>query len=103
MSEEFDLNEALSRCGGDADLLRELIDMFQTEIPGWMGALEKGIADGQRRADPAHRAHRQGGRRHLRLDEGLGRGAGGGEDRQGGPPGRGRPGVGTHEDRHRAG
>jgi two-component system sensor histidine kinase/response regulator len=46
MSEEFDLNEALSRCGGDADLLRELIDMFEVEIPGWMASLEKGIATG---------------------------------------------------------
>ena len=43
MAQEFDLKEAMERCGGDADLLRELIDMFQTEIPGWMSALERGI------------------------------------------------------------
>ena len=46
MSEEFDLNEAMSRCGGDADLLRELIDMFGAEIPGWMRSLERGIQIG---------------------------------------------------------
>ncbi len=53
MSEEFDLNEAMGRCGGDADLLRELIDMFMTEIPGWMNTLERGVQTGN--ADVVHR------------------------------------------------
>ena len=54
MSEEFDLKEALGRCGGDADLLRELIDMFLAEIPGWMNTLEQGIQKGN--ADVVHRS-----------------------------------------------
>jgi two-component system sensor histidine kinase/response regulator len=46
---DFDRAAALGRCGDDAQLLRELIDIFLGEIPGWMAglaaALESGNAD----------------------------------------------------------
>jgi HPt (histidine-containing phosphotransfer) domain-containing protein len=46
MGQEFDRVAALERCGDDAVLLRELIDMFLVEVPAWMGHLEKAIAAG---------------------------------------------------------
>jgi PAS domain S-box-containing protein len=46
VAEDFDRAAALERCGGDAPLLRELIDMFLTEIPSWMAALGEGLRQG---------------------------------------------------------
>jgi PAS domain S-box-containing protein len=44
--EDFDRAAALERCGDDPGLLRELIDMFLAEIPGWMASLEQGLKAG---------------------------------------------------------
>ncbi len=48
MADEFDLKASMGRCGGDAELLRELIDMFLEQIDDWMrdlgAALEAGDA-----------------------------------------------------------
>src|SRR5262249_9666967 len=44
MGGEFDRAAALERCGEDAALLRELIDMFLVEVPRWMGNMERAIA-----------------------------------------------------------
>jgi PAS domain S-box-containing protein len=46
VAEDFDRAAALERCGDDAELLRELIDMFLGEIPGWMAALAAAVRDG---------------------------------------------------------
>ena len=46
VAEDFNRAVALERCGDDAELLRELIDMFLKEIPGWMAALGAGLAAG---------------------------------------------------------
>jgi len=44
--DEFDRAAALERCGDDAELLRELVDMFLTAIPGWMQELEAAVRSG---------------------------------------------------------
>src|SRR5262249_38549834 len=46
MVADFDRAAALERCGDDADLLRELIDMFLTEIRVWMFDLGKAVESG---------------------------------------------------------
>jgi HPt (histidine-containing phosphotransfer) domain-containing protein len=46
MPEDFDRTAALEHCGGDAQLLGELISMFLVEIPGWMANLSEGLASG---------------------------------------------------------
>ncbi len=46
VAEDFDREAALERCGKDAELLRELIDMFLVEIPGWMASLGEGLTAG---------------------------------------------------------
>jgi CheY-like chemotaxis protein/HPt (histidine-containing phosphotransfer) domain-containing protein len=43
---DFDRAAALERCGEDPGLLRELIDMFLSEIPGWMAALDQALRAG---------------------------------------------------------
>src|SRR5262249_51425236 len=43
MSEEFDPVAALERCGNDPQLLRELIDIFLAQIPGWMSDLGQAV------------------------------------------------------------
>jgi len=42
----FDQKTALERTGGDPDLLHELVTVFLTELPGWMGALEGAVKGG---------------------------------------------------------
>jgi PAS domain S-box-containing protein len=44
MAEEWDRGAALERCGEDPLLLRELIDMFLEEAPGWMASLGQAVA-----------------------------------------------------------
>jgi HPt (histidine-containing phosphotransfer) domain-containing protein len=46
MAADFDRAAALARCGDDAQLLRELIDMFLTEIRVWMFDLGKAVEAG---------------------------------------------------------
>jgi HPt (histidine-containing phosphotransfer) domain-containing protein len=46
MAADFDRAAALERCGDDAGLLRELIDMFLTEIRVWMFDLGRAVAAG---------------------------------------------------------
>jgi PAS domain S-box-containing protein len=46
VAEDFDRAAALVRCGEDAGLLRELIDIFLAEIPGWMAALDEALKAG---------------------------------------------------------
>jgi PAS domain S-box-containing protein len=46
MIEDFDRAAALEHCGGDPQLLSELIAMFLVEIPGWMGNLSEGLSAG---------------------------------------------------------
>jgi PAS domain S-box-containing protein len=46
MPDEFDREAALERVGGDRALLRELIDMFQAEVPGWLAGLNEAIERG---------------------------------------------------------
>lgn len=46
MQEEFDKAAALDRCGDDAGLLCELIDMFFTEVIVWMRDLKKAVEAG---------------------------------------------------------
>jgi PAS domain S-box-containing protein len=43
---DFDHAAALEHCGGDAQLLGELISMFLVEIPGWMAHLSAGLSTG---------------------------------------------------------
>jgi PAS domain S-box-containing protein len=45
-SGDFDREEALGRVGGEADLLRELAEMFLAESPGWMAAIAAALAAG---------------------------------------------------------
>jgi CheY-like chemotaxis protein/HPt (histidine-containing phosphotransfer) domain-containing protein len=45
--EDFDRAAALERCGEDPGLLRELIDMFLAEIPGWMATLDRAVRAGE--------------------------------------------------------
>jgi PAS domain S-box-containing protein len=46
VAEDFDRAVALERCGNDGQLLRELIDMFLSEIPGWMATLGQSLSEG---------------------------------------------------------
>ena len=46
MAPDFDRTAALERCGSDAQLLRELIDMFLTEIRVWMFDLGRAVEAG---------------------------------------------------------
>ncbi len=46
VAEDFDRNAALEHCGGDEQLLGELVAMFLVEIPGWMSNLSEGLATG---------------------------------------------------------
>jgi two-component system, sensor histidine kinase and response regulator len=46
VAEDFDRAAALGRCGDDAQLLRELIDIFLAEIPGWMANLGSAFQSG---------------------------------------------------------
>ncbi len=50
MVADFDRAAALERCGDDAQLLRELIDMFLTEIRVWMFDLGKAVEAGDAEA-----------------------------------------------------
>jgi CheY-like chemotaxis protein/HPt (histidine-containing phosphotransfer) domain-containing protein len=50
MVADFDRAAALERCGDDADLLRELIDMFLTEIRVWMFDLGRAVEAGDAEA-----------------------------------------------------
>jgi PAS domain S-box-containing protein len=50
MAADFDRAAALERCGDDAQLLRELIDMFLTEIRVWMFDLGRAIEAGDANA-----------------------------------------------------
>ena len=43
MAEDFIQSKALERCGDDAGLLRDLIDIFESEVVGWMRDLEQAI------------------------------------------------------------
>jgi PAS domain S-box-containing protein len=45
--EDFDLPTALDRVGGDHQLLRELAEMFLSEVPGWISGLELALSNGQ--------------------------------------------------------
>ncbi|MGL4553196.1 MAG: PAS domain-containing protein, partial [Gemmataceae bacterium] len=42
----YDQAEALERCGGDRELLRELIDLFLADVPGQASGLSAAIASG---------------------------------------------------------
>ncbi|MFO0877351.1 MAG: PAS domain S-box protein [Gemmataceae bacterium] len=53
MSEDFDRQAALERCGDDPQLLQELIEMFNTEIVTWMVNLKEAVA--QKRTEEAKR------------------------------------------------
>jgi HPt (histidine-containing phosphotransfer) domain-containing protein len=44
--EDFDRTAALEHCGGDEQLLGELVSMFLVEISGWMSSLSEGLATG---------------------------------------------------------
>jgi PAS domain S-box-containing protein len=46
VAEDFDRTAALEHCGGDAQLLGELVTMFLVEITGWMANLSDGLAKG---------------------------------------------------------
>jgi CheY-like chemotaxis protein len=46
MADDFDRTAALERCGDDAALLRELIEMFLTESKAWMADLGKAVESG---------------------------------------------------------
>jgi HPt (histidine-containing phosphotransfer) domain-containing protein len=45
----FDRTKALERTGGDADLLRELAEVFLEECPRWMGDIDDAVAAGDAR------------------------------------------------------
>ncbi|MFM7148222.1 MAG: response regulator, partial [Gemmataceae bacterium] len=45
-SEPFNRSQALDHCGGDPQLLQELIDMFLLEIDGWLSHLSSALASG---------------------------------------------------------
>jgi CheY-like chemotaxis protein len=46
MPDEFDRAAALERCGDDPALLRELIEMFRSEIISWMRDLQSAVVSG---------------------------------------------------------
>jgi len=62
MAEDFDRAAALERCGDDAGLLDELIDMFAVEIKPWMRDLGAAVEARDGKRDQAPGAHDQGGR-----------------------------------------
>jgi len=45
-NEDFDPRALLDRVHGDLNLLRELVDLFATEVPGTLARLEKAIQQG---------------------------------------------------------
>jgi len=45
-SEDFDPKALLDRVHGDLNLLRELIDLFDAEVPGMLAQVEKAIQNG---------------------------------------------------------
>ncbi len=46
VAEVLDREVALERVGGDRELLRELVEMFDAECPGWLAAVRDAIARG---------------------------------------------------------
>ena len=62
----FDSKRAMERAGGDADLVQELVEVFQTECPRWLSDISGRGRRLRRPQAPARRAHAQGGRGQLR-------------------------------------
>jgi HPt (histidine-containing phosphotransfer) domain-containing protein len=52
MTKVFDPGQFSTMTGGDADLQREIVDLFRGQVPGWRARLMQD--DAQDRADAAH-------------------------------------------------
>ena len=49
----FDQNTALNNVGGDMDMLKEIIEIYLQECPGWLQAIQEGLKSGD--TDKVHR------------------------------------------------